>query len=100
MKRITASLGACALLFTFSAPAAVHATTTSASAKSMNIVWGEAARNVVWGDSYLPVGTTVGAEPVSGGVSVVALTPQGELITGTMTNAEFASLAPNVVWGN
>lgn len=100
MKRIFGFLGACALLVTLSAPAVVHATPTVTSAMSVNVVWGELADNVVWGETELPVGSTIGAEPVNGGISIVALTPQGEVVTGTMTVVEFISLSRNVVWGN
>lgn len=99
MKRIFALLGACALLVTFSAPAAVHATPTATSAKSMNITWGGATDNITWGGSIVPAGSTIGAAPAGDGVFVVVITPDGDTGAGMITTAEFVAAAPNITWG-
>jgi hypothetical protein len=99
MKRITAFLGAFALLGAFATPTVVHATPAPVTVATVNgVAVGVVTDNVEWGSITVDAGSVVVAAVAGSGVDVLIVSPQGNIEGGNVSFAAFAALEDNVKW--
>jgi hypothetical protein len=99
MKRITAFLGAFALLGAFATPTVVHATPAPVAVAAVNdVAVGVVTDNVVWESITVEAGSVVVAAVAGSGVDVLIVSPQGNVAAGNVSIAALVTLEDNVRW--